>query len=121
MCQVRDWSKNGQQGHMCTARPGWQTMSFRQGAYKKNFRQVNINLVDVLEVDTDKRVRNLLPQKYFFCSCFTAYFLQTVRVEPLVSMGQLSATLAPLGWTIPIVPEIDDLTVGWLKLTIKLA
>jgi len=27
-------------------------------------------------------------------------------------MGQLSATLAPLGWTIPIVPEIDDLTVG---------
>jgi delta24-sterol reductase len=38
--------------------------------------------------------------------------LQTVRVEPLVSMGQLSATLNPLGWTIPILPEMDDLTVG---------
>lgn len=27
-------------------------------------------------------------------------------------MGQLSATLNPLGWTIPILPEMDDLTVG---------
>jgi hypothetical protein len=37
---------------------------------------------------------------------------QTVHVEPLVTMGQLTATLDPLGWTIPIVPELDDLTVG---------
>jgi len=27
-------------------------------------------------------------------------------------MGQLTATLNPLGWTLPIVPELDDLTVG---------
>lgn len=27
-------------------------------------------------------------------------------------MGQLTATLNPLGWTIPVLPEIDDLTVG---------
>lgn len=32
----------------------------------------------------------------------------------MVSMGQLTATLNPLGWTIPILPEIDDLTVGGL-------
>ena len=38
----------------------------------------------------------------------------TVRVEPLVTMGQLTATLLPLGWTIPVVPELDDLTVGGL-------
>ncbi|XP_065347913.1 delta(24)-sterol reductase-like isoform X1 [Cloeon dipterum] len=93
--QVREWNKNGQQGHMCTARPGWQTMSFRQGVYKKSFYKVEVNLVDVLEIDTENN---------------------TVRVEPLVSMGQLSASLAPLGWTIPIVPEIDDLTVGGLIL-----
>ncbi|CAB3359713.1 Hypothetical predicted protein [Cloeon dipterum] len=93
--QVREWNKNGQQGHMCTARPGWQTMSFRQGLYKKSFYKVEVNLVDVLEIDTENK---------------------TVRVEPLVSMGQLSASLAPLGWTIPIVPEIDDLTVGGLIL-----
>lgn len=29
-------------------------------------------------------------------------------------MGQLSATLNSLGWTIPVLPEIDDLTVGGL-------
>lgn len=29
-------------------------------------------------------------------------------------MGQVSATLIPLGWTLPIVPELDDLTVGGL-------
>lgn len=37
-----------------------------------------------------------------------------MRVEPLVTMGQLTATLNPLGWTIPVLPEIDDLTVGGL-------
>lgn len=29
-------------------------------------------------------------------------------------MGQISSTLAELGWTIAIVPELDDLTVGGL-------
>jgi len=52
-----------------------------------------VDLVDVLEIDTGKR---------------------TVRVEPLVTMGQLTATLINMGWTIPIVPELDDLTVGGL-------
>nr|CAD7440500.1 unnamed protein product [Timema bartmani] len=32
----------------------------------------------------------------------------------MVTMGQLTATLDPLGLTIPIVPELDDLTVGGL-------
>lgn len=30
----------------------------------------------------------------------------------MVTMGQLSRALNPLGWSIPVVPEIDDLTVG---------
>ena len=83
---------------MCTARPGWQTVSFRQGKYKKTMYNVNISLVDVLEVD-EKR--------------------QIVRVEPMASMGQITATLNPLGWTLPIIPELDDLTVG--KSTAKCA
>merc|ERR1712130_591129 len=49
--------------------------------------------VDILKIDPDKR---------------------TVRCEPLVTMGQLTDTLDRLGWTIPIVPELDDLTVGGL-------
>ncbi len=38
--------------------------------------------------------------------------MKVVKVEPLVTMGQLSATLEPLGWSIPVLPELDDLTVG---------
>ncbi|XP_055537754.1 delta(24)-sterol reductase-like [Wyeomyia smithii] len=91
--QVRKWKESGTVAKMCTARPGWQTMSFRKPMYKKSCYQINCNLVDVLEVDTTRKI---------------------VRVEPLVNMGQLSETLAALGWTIPIVPELDDLTVGGL-------
>jgi len=29
-------------------------------------------------------------------------------------MGQVTSFLLPLGWTLPIVPELDDLTVGGL-------
>ncbi|XP_077290094.1 delta(24)-sterol reductase-like isoform X2 [Arctopsyche grandis] len=76
---------------MCTGRPGWQTMSFRRGLYKDTHHKIYINLVDVLKVDT----KNM-----------------SVRVEPLVTMGQLSATLSNLGYALAVVPEIDDLTVG---------
>ena len=41
-------------------------------------------------------------------------FNRTVKCEPLVTMGQLSRALNNLGWTIPILPELDDLTVGGL-------
>jgi len=89
--QVRCWNDNGRKSPMCTARPGWMAVSLREGKYKKTLHNVSINLIDVLQVDTERQV---------------------VRVEPLVSMGQLTATLNPLGWTLPIVPELDDLTVG---------
>ncbi len=36
----------------------------------------------------------------------------TVRCEPMVTMGQLTRHLIPLGFTLPVVPELDDLTVG---------
>jgi len=52
------------------------------------------------------------PARQEFNSCSNFIMFQTVRVEPLVTMGQLTATLDPLGWTLPIVPELDDLTVG---------
>ncbi|XP_037092435.1 delta(24)-sterol reductase-like isoform X2 [Pollicipes pollicipes] len=78
---------------MCTARPGWQTISFRQPKYKKTFCKIDINLVDILDIDMQRQV---------------------VRLEPMVTMGQLTATLNPLGWTLPIIPEMDDLTVGGL-------
>ncbi|XP_071953464.1 delta(24)-sterol reductase-like isoform X1 [Antedon mediterranea] len=91
--QVKEWKDGGRQIKMCTARPGWQTVSPRVGRYKNTHFNIHINLMDILEVDTNRRV---------------------VTVEPLVTMGQISATLNPLGWTLPVLPELDDLTVGGL-------
>lgn len=76
---------------MCTGRPGWLTVSLRVGKYKKTHKNIMINLMDILEVDTKKQI---------------------VRVEPLVSMGQVTALLNSIGWTLPVLPELDDLTVG---------
>ncbi|XP_071799602.1 delta(24)-sterol reductase-like [Asterias amurensis] len=89
--QVLEWRSNGSKKPMCTSRPGYQTVSLRVGKYKKTHHNVHINLVDILGVDTKRRV---------------------VRVEPLVSMGQITAMLNPLGWTLPVLPELDVLTVG---------
>ncbi|XP_016353839.1 delta(24)-sterol reductase-like [Sinocyclocheilus anshuiensis] len=75
----------------CTGRPGWLTVSLRVGKYKKTNKNIMINMMDILEVDTKRQV---------------------VRVEPLASMGQVTALLNSIGWTLPVVPELDDLTVG---------
>lgn len=37
---------------------------------------------------------------------------QVVKVEPLANMGQVTALLNSMGWTLPVLPELDDLTVG---------
>ncbi|XP_026317233.1 delta(24)-sterol reductase-like [Hyposmocoma kahamanoa] len=89
--QVKSWLNGDHSTRLCTARPTWQTMSFRHSLYKKTFTKIHVNLVDVLEVDT----KNM-----------------TVRCEPLVTMGQLSRTLKPLGLALAVVPELDQLTVG---------
>jgi delta24-sterol reductase len=48
---------------------------------------------DILSVDEKKRI---------------------VRVEPMVSIGVLNDYLIQKGWTLPVVPELDDLTIGGL-------
>ena len=82
---MREYQSNGEGKGMCTARPGWQTISPQNMNYETKMYPIKVNLVDVLEIDTARR---------------------TVRCEPLVSMGQLTSTLDSLGWTIPIVPEL---------------
>ena len=49
--------------------------------------------MDILNIDTEKQI---------------------VTVEPMVSIRRLCEALIPLGWTVPIVPELGDLTVGGL-------
>jgi len=91
--QVEQWKREGSKQKLCTSRSAWLTMSELVPQYKTSRRNIEVNLRDVLKIDTDRKI---------------------VRVEPLVSMGQITAALVPLGWTLPVVPELDDLTVGGL-------
>uniref|UniRef100_A0A8C7SY95 Delta(24)-sterol reductase n=1 Tax=Oncorhynchus mykiss TaxID=8022 RepID=A0A8C7SY95_ONCMY len=91
--QVHVWRKEGGKTLMCTGRPVWLTVSLRGGKYKKTNKNIMINMMDILDVDTQRQV---------------------VRVEPLVNIGQITALLNSLGRTLPVLPELDDLTVGGL-------
>jgi delta24-sterol reductase len=91
--QIQEWRKNGARGKLCTARGGWQSITFGNREYKSKSHQIRVNLFDILELNEKER---------------------WVSVEPLVNMGQLSHYLIPKGWTIPVLPEMDDLTVGGL-------
>jgi delta24-sterol reductase len=93
--QVRDFIAAGRPGKLCTSRKGWQSVSVRDLDYKRANRSVNLELSDILALDTERRV---------------------LRVEPRANMGQITAFLNPKGWTLPVIPELDDLTVGGLVL-----
>ncbi|KAI8870425.1 24-dehydrocholesterol reductase-like protein [Ramicandelaber brevisporus] len=97
--QVRRWNEDGRKKPMCTARPGWLTMSTRIASFKDDCSRISINLHDILEVDTEKGL---------------------VRCEPLVDMGQLTAHLLPMGWTLACMVEMEDLTVGGLLMGVGL-
>jgi delta24-sterol reductase len=91
--QIQDWKTEGAPERLCTARSPWDTMSELVPRYKLTHRRIDVGMYDILEIDDRRR---------------------TVRVEPLVTMGQLTRALLRLGWTLPLVPELDDLTVGGL-------
>jgi delta24-sterol reductase len=93
--QIRRWHENGAKGRLCTARPPWMSISTRMVKYKRPENSIHIPLYDILSLDAERRI---------------------VRVEPRVSVGQLTAYLVPRGWTLPVVPELNDLTVGGLFL-----
>lgn len=89
--QVREWNAKGRPNKMCTARPAWLAMSTRVATFKKECTPIDVNLHDIIHVDTDRQV---------------------VRCEPLVDMGQLSRHLLPMGYSLAIMIEMEDLTVG---------
>lgn len=92
--QLIEWKRNGSKEKLCTARPVWETMSPRVSFYKSTYRNIDLgSMKDILEVDLKKRV---------------------IRVEPLVNVSQIEAVLKPMGYTMKIMPELEDLTVGGL-------
>ncbi len=91
--QIEDWKAAGAKEKLCTARSGWKSMSELVPKYKLSHRPIDVGLYDILEVDETRRI---------------------VRVEPLVTMGQITETLLARGWTLPVLPELEDLTVGGL-------
>ncbi len=91
--QINEWRESGATEKLTTGRNGWFTMSELVPIYKKTNRKIFLNMYDVLEINEEKG---------------------TVRVEPQVNMGQITAALNPKGWTLAVVPELDDLTVGGL-------
>ena len=91
--QIEDWKQAGCKEKLCTARSGWKSMSELVPKYKLSHRNIHIDLYDILDLDEAREV---------------------VKVEPLVTMGQLSRNLLSRGWTLPVMPELEDLTVGGL-------
>jgi len=78
---------------MCTARKPWKTMAIRTADFKQGLHQIPIDLRNVLEVDEERRI---------------------ARVEPMVTMGQITHFLAPRGFALAVQVEMEDLTVGGL-------
>ena len=93
--QIQKWRDRNDGTKLCTARPGWMSISPGSREYKKTSTCIQINLPDILELDTQR---------------------MTVKCEPMVDMGQISHFLVPKGLTLPIVPEMDDLTIGGLTM-----
>jgi delta24-sterol reductase len=93
--RIQRWNSGGGKERLCTARPPWMSISTRMVRYKGPGNSIPVDLYDVLSVDTEEGV---------------------VRAEPRVTIGQLIDLLVPMGWMLPVVPELDDLTVGGLFL-----
>jgi Delta24-sterol reductase len=94
--QIKRWNAAGRQGLLHTSRKSWQSVSVRAQEYKRQSSgAIDVDLSCILRLDRDKA---------------------SVTVEPRVNMAQLTRKLAPLGLTIPVVPELDDLTAGGLLL-----
>eukprot|EP00808_Paulinella_micropora_P002895 g14766.t1 len=101
--QVKAHAKKNDGSKMCTARAGWMSISPGFRSYKQVANQISIHLYDILSWSEKEQTVTVEPLKE-----------QTVTVEPLVNMGQISHFLTPKGFTLPVLPEMDDLTVGGL-------
>jgi delta24-sterol reductase len=82
-------------GLVCTARKPWVVVGMRNVDYKRaRHFQVDLSAFrNILEIDKERMV---------------------AKVEPLVSMGQITKATCPMNLSLAVAPEFDDLTVGGL-------
>ena len=79
---------------MCTARPSWMSISQQRLGYKDRMCRVRLDaLKAIICVDREQ---------------------MTVSVEPNITIGFLNRALVRQGLTLPVVPELDNLTIGGL-------
>lgn len=94
--QILQWNKLpvNEKKLLCTARPNWLSLSttFYQ---KRQCHQISIDLFDILELNE----KDL-----------------TVRVEPMVTVGEITQYLIPKGYTLAVTLEIADATLGGLAM-----
>lgn len=79
---------------LCTARANWQSLSTTFFP-KDQCHKISIDLFDILHLDE----HNL-----------------TVRVEPMVTVGEITHYLIPKGYTLAVTLEIADATLGGLAM-----
>ncbi|XP_044263767.1 delta(24)-sterol reductase-like [Tribolium madens] len=94
--QIQQWNKipKDERKLLCTARPNW--LSLSTTFYRKDLcHKINVDLFNILELDQ----HNL-----------------TVRVEPMVTVGEITKYLIPRGYTLAVTLEIADATLGGLAL-----
>lgn len=94
--QIQAWNKLPRDARklLATSRPNW--LSLSTTFYRKDLcHKVNIDLFDILSLDE----KNL-----------------TVRVEPMVTVGDITKFLIPRGYTLEVTLEIADATLGGLAM-----
>lgn len=94
--QILQWQKQGgsEKKLLCTSRPNWLSLSLT--FFKKELcHQIPINLFNVLDLNEEEL---------------------TVRVEPMVTVGEITSYLIPKGYTLAVTLEIADATLGGLAM-----
>jgi len=87
-----------QRRKMCTARAPWQNLSTRFADYKSNS--------DCIFVGDFRNILQLNEE------------VMTVRIEPLVEVGQITRYLLPRGYMLKTTLEIEEATVGGLAMAV---
>lgn len=89
---VAEWNRTDKSRTMCTSRPNWLSLSTK--FYQKDqCHKIPIPLYDILKVDEER---------------------MTVTVEPMVTVGDITRHLIPMGYTLAVTLEIADATLGGL-------